>query len=199
MGHQEAGKTIFAVVLGLLIKSKKTLIIDLDENKNITKILNVQNRTNDLKEVKFNKKIYVLNLNKKICNKEEAEEIVKKIKNKYEKIIIDSSNDFLNDFVKNIDINIFLTEPNLIEINKTREMLEKYIYQLNIEKNKIKIIFNKYNKYSINYNILKNIFAEFNILGKINLNNKYNYFINKNIKIIDKKIKEEYIKIIKNI
>ena len=45
-------------------------------------------------------------------------------------------------------------------------------------------------------NILKIIFSEYNIIGKIDINNKYNLIINKNANKIDKNIKKEYLKII---
>ena len=62
--------------------------------------------------------------------------------------------------------------------------------------NKINILFNKFNKNSIDINILKIIFSEYNIIGKIDINNKYNLIINKNANKIDKNIKKEYLKII---
>lgn len=65
--------------------------------------------------------------------------------------------------------------------------------------NKINILFNKYNKNSIDINILKNIFSEFNILGKLNFDEKYNLIINKNGITCDNKIMKEYININKKI
>ena len=181
------------------MNNKKTLIIDLDENKNINKILNLKSNREIFKEEKFNKNISVLNLNKKICVEKEAKKIVEgKLKN-YEKIIMDTSNNSFEEIEKTADIYIFLIEPNITEINKSKKILEKYIYEYNIPKNKIKIIFNKINKYSIDYNILKNIFSEYRIIGKLKLNIKYNYLINKNIKIIDEEIKLDFLKIISKI
>ena len=39
------------------------------------------------------------------------------------------------------------------------------------DNNKINILFNKFNKNSIDINILKIIFSEYNIIGKIDINN----------------------------
>ena len=62
-----------------------------------------------------------------------------------------------------------------------------------------KEIFNKYNKNSLNMNILKKLYCGYKILGKINLNINYNLLINKNIKYINGKIKQkiktEYLKV----
>lgn len=199
IGPPGSGKTIFTIIFSLLIKNKKILIIDLDENKIISKILGIKNDKNFLEEIQYNKHIFVLNLNKKICTEKEAKNIFfEKIK-KFDKIILDYSGDKLEFPKEKGDLYICLTEPNFIQINKTKEILESYIFKYNMDPNKIKLIFNKHNFYSIDMNLLKNIFYKFNIIGKIKLNNKYNLIINKNIKIIDKEIKKDFFNIIKKI
>ena len=86
---------------------------------------------------------------------------------------------------------------NLIELNKTKKLLEKYINKWKIEKEKFNVVFNKININSINNKILNNLFSDFNILGKINFSNKYNLIINNNLKMLNKNINKEYINIIK--
>ena len=83
---------------------------------------------------------------------------------------------------------------NLIKINKL-------ILENKINYKKINIIFNKINKYSINKKIAKNIFCEFKIIGNIKLNNYCDFLINQknNYKKENKKLKNEYLKIIKKI
>ena len=83
-----------------------------------------------------------------------------------------------------------------MEIQKSKNILKIYREEWNIDNNKINILFNKFNKNSIDINILKIIFSEYNIIGKIDINNKYNLIINKNANKIDKNIKKEYLKII---
>mgnify|MGYP001111392094 FL=1 len=83
-----------------------------------------------------------------------------------------------------------------MEIQKSKNILKIYKEEWNIDNNKINILFNKFNKNSIDINILKIIFSEYNIIGKIDINNKYNLIINKNANKIDKNIKKEYLKII---
>ena len=58
-------------------------------------------------------------------------------------------------------------------------------------------MFNKYNSESISFNLLKNIFSEFEVIGKLNYRKIYNKLINKNNKysLLDKKLKKEYINI----
>ena len=66
-----------------------------------------------------------------------------------------------------------------------------------IEKNKINIVLNKYNKNSIDDNVLKNIFYDIKILGKINYDDYYNLLINKKFNTIlkNKKLELQYKKI----
>ena len=108
------------------------------------------------------------------------------IKNIYDVIIIDISSDenlnYTEFILQKTDIILFLTEGNLLEIKKAINILNFYINEWHIRNNKINIIFNKYNKNCIDEKILKNIFIDFNILGKINFNSNYSSMINKNMK-----------------
>ena len=96
---------------------------------------------------------------------------------------------------------VFIFEINYEKIKLNKEKLDELILNNKINSKKINIIFNKINKYSINKNIAKNIFKEFNIIGKIKLNNYCNYLINKNnnYKKENKKIIRQYLKIINKI
>ena len=62
---------------------------------------------------------------------------------------------------------------------RNKKIINKLIYENKINKNNIYIIFNKINKYSPNKNISTSLYKEFNIIGKISLNNYCNYSINK--------------------
>lgn len=133
------------------------------------------------------------------------EKILNKLKEKYNTIIIDTSSECFFDFTKLViklsNKNIFVTETNILEIKKAKELLNIYINQWKIDKNKFNILFNKYDKECISINLLKSIFCEFNIIGILKYNSKYNRLINKNIKnnFNDKNIREEYLKINNNI
>ena len=96
--------------------------------------------------------------------------------------------------MKNSDICLFLIEANLVEIKKAKNWLNIYTNEWKITKNKIHILINKYQEDGIADNILKNIFSEYNIIGKIKLNKKYNLLINTNYqkKYFDENIKKEY-------
>lgn len=205
----------------------KVLILDFDIlNNSIHTILGVEKysekiknkiKNNDLINNKINIKELIIKINKNInlisginllfdsrykISSLKIKNILEELKEKYDYIIIDNSAECFFEYTKNIinnsDLNIYLLEANLIEIKKAKRLLEIYNKEWNIEKNKISLLINKYNKYSIKNKILKNIFNEYKILGKINFNEKYDKLINKNYKqnkITKKEIKKEYEKI----
>ena len=92
---------------------------------------------------------------------------------------------------------VFIIEAQTEKIIRNKKIINKLIYQNKINKNNAFIIFNKINKYSPNNKIATNLYKEFNIIGKINLNNYCDYIINKNnnLKKENKKLKTKYNKI----
>lgn len=147
------------------------------------------------------------NLLADFMNYEEFDPIIQninKLKEQYDLIIIDTSNNFFFQITKRlIEISnkaIFISGANVLEVRKSKDLLEIY-KEWGIENEKINILFNKYTKESIEDEILKNIFREYNTIGKINLNEYYDKAINtNNVKIreiqkelnqIRKKIEEE--------
>lgn len=221
-GPPEVGKSILSINLAKINTHRKNRILIIDSdflNNSITTILGLKKiqENNKIEEniklnklfeyfniIKINKKINLL-INNKIINNNFLFNIllenINNLKNIYDLIIIDTNcNDNINnlkDVVKISDKCIFLSDTNLLEINKTIKLLDKFINNLNIEINKINLIFNKYNSESISYKLLKNIFSEFYIIGKVSYSEKYNKLINKNNKynLINKKIRNEYLKI----
>lgn len=188
IGDKKSGKTIFTILISKLI-NKKILIITTPENKEINIMLGIKN--NQEKLININNKIKLIK-----CEYEDLERgDVQKILKKYKYIIIDTSNMENIEKFKKITTNYFLiVEPNLIGINNSKKIINKIQ-----EKEKIKIIINKNNIYSINKIILKFIFSSNKIIAKINQNNKFNFLINNNFKIINIKIKKEFLKLIKEV
>ena len=204
-----------------MFENKKILIVDFDIlNKSIKTIFGAKQKVAEEKEIWNNNDLnnFIIKINKNIdliCgtdvifknNKKQEKEnvinILEELKNKYEIIILDTSSecfmDYTEEIIKYSDLSLFLVEANLIELKKAKRLLEIYINEWKINKEKINIIFNKYNKKSIDNNILKKLFSDFNILGYLKLNENYNYIINKNINFINKELKEEYKKIAKEV
>lgn len=187
---------------GVNINVDKNKINNIGVNKNEINDINVENYI-----VKINKKIDLISITsilfetKSKLNFIKIQEILNTVKEKYDTIIIDTSSECFFDITKNIiqlsTKNIFVTETNVLEIKKAKELLNIYINEWKIKKEKFNILFNKYDKDCIDFDLLKCIFCEFNIVGFLKYNTKYNKLINKNIKnnFCDKKIRSEYIKI----
>ena len=127
---------------------------------------------------------------------------IKHIKKMYDIIIIDTSNNYILEETKEItnisDKIIFISGANVLEVKKSKELLNLCEKEWKLDKEKINIIFNKYTKKSIEGEILKNIFKDYHILGKMELRDYYDKAINtNNIRI--KEIQKELYEIRKNI
>ena len=220
IGPGGVGKSSFCTIFAKLIKNKKILIIDFDIlNSSINSIFGTKKYPKKFKEnsskigvdkliIKVDKNINILCATKFLVDenykktKEEFSNELNVLKDKYDLIIIDNSSECFFEYTKEIlkksDLILFLVEPNLIELKKSKNLLNIYINKWKIKKEKINIVFNKININSIDNKILKTLFSDFNILGKIKININYNLIINKSFKFINKKIKNDYLKIIKN-
>lgn len=216
-GNFGSGKSLISSLLSKVIsgKNKKTLLIDLDtENCSINTIFGI---------IKYKEKqIYVedfifkiddnldvmCGVDKLINIKENynglvIKEFFERLKKDYEVIIIDVSSRMDLKYVKIIltycDRIIFLIEPNLLEISKSNKILEVFFYDFNIDVDKIKIVFNKSNKYKIAETVLEELFSEFEIIEHLDYEEKYNLLINKNMNINFEETKFEriYEKLIK--
>ena len=195
-GPPSVGKSIFSINLAKINSyensENKILIIDADIiNSSIHTILGLPKNSTTI-----NKNINLLTLNNNI------KELLEKNKNKYDLIIIDtgSCNELLElnkEIIEISNLSLFISDTNLLEINKSIKLLEKYINKLKINKDKFQIIFNKYNNKSIDFDLLGNIFSEFNIIGYLKYSVQYSELINKNNtnNLINNKIKNEYSKI----
>ena len=218
-GLYGSGKSIISAILGVYFKSKriKTLIIDFDIfNNSISTIFGVKkvpkniNKENIVFEsliIKRNKYLdlvcgieFLFNNDNKIDDYK-LKELFNKIKNKYDLIIIDTSSETYFKYSKlilnNSDKIIFLMGSNAVEIKKAKDLLKIYIEDWLIQKQKINILFNKININFVKNIIIKNIFNEIKIIGKIKFNNNYNLLINKNMNEIffSKNIKTDIKKI----
>ena len=209
----------------LIYSKKKILIIDFDIlNNSLHTILGVKKysekiskkiKENNLIKDKIGLKELKIKINKRIdlisginllfdskykINNIQFNNLFNDVKKFYDVIIIDTSSEcffnYTKDIIKKSNINIFIVEPNLLEIQKSKNILKIYKEEWNIDNNEINILFNKFNKNSIDINILKIIFSEYNIIGKIDINNTYNLIINKKANKIDESIQKEYLKII---
>ena len=209
-GPNGVGKSIIVVNLAKInVYSKnKILIIDLDiQTNSIHTILGINKYPikNNIQEeiIKINKKIDLINGKDVLLNCSNKINInkINHLKNKYDLIIIDLYSNISSELLENVvnlsNINLFISDTNLLEISKSIKLLDTYINKYKINKNKFNILFNKYNLESIDIKLLNKIFGEFNVIGYLKYNKKYNDLINKNSKnfINNKRIRNEYLKI----
>ena len=212
-GNIDINELIYLIKL----KNKKILIVDFDLMNNTTQLLldtnsfisnnneKINNYSDLIKKTKYDIDV-ISGINFLINNEEEninnINNFINYIKNYYEIIIFDTTNELLNNYLEKILLNsdeiIFISGANILEIKKSISLLEKYCIDWNIEKRKINIVFNKYTKQSVDEEIIKNIFSEFNVIGKIKNTDFIDNMVNSNnIKI--NKIKKEINKIKKKL
>lgn len=216
-GYYGSGKSLFTSLLAKTADklNLKTLIIDFDIlNNSINNLFNVSK----YKKTKIydNLEQYIIKINNNTSiftgiddlfnedNKisfEKIKELIDKFKEKYNLILFDTSSEINMKYVKTALVNvqkiIFLVEPNLIELKKSRDLLEVYLEDWEIPKYKFSIVLNKVNINSVDSEIINNIFNQIKIIGKINLSRSYTAFANNtNLSTINFR---EYEKILKKI
>ena len=208
IGNEGSGKTIITLILSELItkyKNKKILIVE--DNINNNSILNIyklknkyKNNYSKNKTIKIKKNLYLLNVKwfskNYIKNKIKIINEINKIKNKYDYIFVDVQNISSYKIYKEIiEKNILILNSNILEIEK----IKKFVNKNNIN---LKVILNNYNQNSINKNILEKTFnKKIKTIGEIENNKNFNLIINNNfnLEFLDKKTKNKFLKIIKNI
>lgn len=210
IGPPKIGKTIFSLFLSLNIKNKKILLIDLNKEKNnIIKIIENKEKNKKFDKEDFfswkkNIDIMIINKEKSYQINSEEETFLSKqfdnLKKNYDYIIIDFGDIKDNvQLLKKIDINIILVEANLLGIDDVRKILYNLAIKQKVQKDNIKIVFNKHSITSISDRILNKIFMDFEIFGYVHYDKYYNLFVNKKTEILTNRIKKEYLKIIKKI
>ncbi len=205
IGSYGVGKTIFCSLLGkTLAKTNKVLLVNFDIFSNNLKYLfdikkQITSYSIESLITKSSKNLYILNGIKYIFNETnkintyKVKELLDQLKNSFDYIVIDTSSEISLKYIKtifpNCDYNIFLIESNSLEIKKAKELLEIYVMDFNLDLNKTGIFINKYNIDSIDTNIIKQIFKDIKVLGKVNYTPKINSYINtytkNNIKVDD--------------
>lgn len=201
------------------MEGKKSIIIDFDIlNESLHTIMGVKNyeekikrkiKNNDLIQNRTNLQKNILHTNLKIdllpalniildpnykLSYKKMSNIIDELKENYDLIIIDTSSETFLDYTREIinlsNKSIFISGANLLEVRKSERLLEIYRKDWNIENEKISIVFNKCTKKSLDDTILREIFNNYDILGKIQLSDYYDLVINKNM-TEENKLKKE--------
>lgn len=215
LGERQVGKSMTIAILSKCLseKNKRILIIEMNKkdsdllfilgkNKNIKKIIKkrIKNKVIRINKKYFNKKNKLKIIKKLIINLDKNIDIIlykkiikiniiKKLEKNYDYIFIEinsEKNNYINKkLIKLINQKWIIIKPNILGLKNSKKI---------IEENKIKefkIIINNYNIYSVDEKIIKNIFNNNNVIGKINYKKEYDYIINNNFKISDNKILKE--------
>lgn len=199
-GESGVGKTCLSVLFSRYLSSqnKKVLIIELENS--IEKILKIKKEENNVKNILKNiqpveKQLYLLSdfsiiLNKlNSLNVYEIEKMMEKIRNEFEYIILDfSKNTFIKYekyLLKNSEDIIFIIEGDFLSLSKSLKTLEVYEKDFKISKNKIKIIINKLNKYSLKKADLEEYFYDYFCILNVYYNDIFTRVINNNFKRTD--------------
>ena len=229
-GTNGVGKSIFTINMAKLLaqQKNKVLIIDFDIlNNSLHTILGIKKYSEKIKEKMKNhnllKEIQVEDLIMKVSSKidliagvnllfdnkyqissTKIKNILEKVKQAYDMIIIDTTSECFFDYTREImklsNLNIFILEANLLEIKKAKKLLDIYIQKWKIPQENFNLLFNKYNQNAIDYSVLKQVFSGFSILGKLSNNSQYNLMINKGFKNnLDKRLQKEYSQIQKHL
>lgn len=208
-GNYNSGKSILTSLFAMTYKLQgfNVLIIDFDIfNKSQEKLFGVyKNINNSIIKISSNLSIFtnldlIFNSNNKITS-DKVNNLINDLKKDYEIILIDTSSEinlkFTKSILKNVDKIIFLTEGNLLELKKSKRLLEIYINDWEIPLYKFNILINKVNRFSIEKEIIKDVLENIRIIGEINFKNEYTNYINNCLKgYINTK---QYLNIIKKI
>ncbi len=192
IGNRGSGKTVIAIIIAFLLSENKNVLLITNENLLFNK--NIKNTEVNLEKeiIKYKNNFYLLN--NQYFKKEKIKTIkyLEKIKNNFNFILIDNNDLILEkEYEKITNQFILLLEPNLLEIKKSKKLLQK---------EDINIILNKVNIYSIDSSIIEKIKNQ-KIIGKIKYMKNIHLFINHEFKIeyIHPKEKNNILKIIQKI
>ena len=199
-GTPGIGKTLFSIIFALKFEEKKAKILVITFKQEVSSVFTITGVCNKGGIIKFTRYIDLFLYEN--CSKVNFFSDLKEIIKKYDYIILDiptyCRDELSRERIIFSDKIIFLLEPNIIDLKKSKMLLEIYKEDYGVSNSKIKIIFNKTNSYKIDAQILKDIFAEYEVLSFIPYDSKYTLYINKNMNITlnEKNIKEIIEKII---
>lgn len=189
-GNSGVGKsTLACAICKQFIKlKKKTLIIDFDTyNRSIPVLYNVFSKDIDYENIKnniikFSKYENLLYMEEEFFEKYELINLLKDLSKEYDQILIDTSSNVKSKFYKEIlELSsniIFVVVPTLCDLKKAINMFEILKFDFNIPIQKVKLIINKKNNYSVDSFIIQKMFGMKKITGEIKYKENFENFIN---------------------
>lgn len=197
-GNYGTGKSIISCILckEFARQKKKTLLIDFDiYNNSIKTLFNISNdiETTDIERniIKISEYEHVLcNINNIYDDETKMiyinlEKLINELRNNYDDIIIDTTSNYKDKYIKQIlnlsDDVYFIITPTINDIKKALKLYEVYVVDFGIGE-KIRLVINKENNYSIDSYIISKMFNGKEISGTLKYNEKIEIDINNKIK-----------------
>lgn len=124
------------------------------------------------------------------------EKILEMAKLKFDVIFLDVSSSLFLDSTQfavcsATDI-FFVIEPNMLSIERAKRTLSDICENWNIDKKKIKILVNKYKKYSLEKELIKELLKDYEVISFIPYSEEIEEILNMRNSNIPKSIKEEF-------
>ena len=185
----EHGKSILTCILCKEFSKlkQKTLIIDFDTyNKSIPILYNTFSKKVDYENLKnniieFSNYEHLLFIEENFLSREDLMDVIKKLKEEYHQILIDTSGNSNSKFYGKIleisDDIVFVVVPTICDLKKALNLYEVLKMDFNVPSEKLKLVINKENNYSVDHLIIQKMFG----FKKINGQMKYSEAIENNI------------------
>lgn len=167
----ELGKSILTCILckQFIKLKKKTLIIDFDTyNKSISVIYNTFPKNIDYQNIKNNiicvsEYENLLYIENNFLEGEEIFYLINELKKEYDQIVIDTSGNFKSKYYGRIleisDDIVFIVVPTLCDLKKAVNLYEVLRADFNVPNQKMKLVINKENNYSVDNSIIQRMFG----------------------------------------
>lgn len=157
---------------------KKTLIVDFDTyNKSISILYNTFSKNIDYSNIKnniieFSNYEHLLYIEDSFLEGNGIFEIINELKKEYEQILIDTSGELKNKYLGRIlevsDDIVFVVVPTLCDLKKAMNLFEILKMDFNVPEERLKLVINKENNYSVDSLIIQKMFG----MKKVNRKNE---------------------------
>lgn len=123
------------------------------------------------------------------------EKILEMAKLKFDVIFLDMSSSMFLDSTQFAVCNatdiFFVIEPNMLSIERAKRILNDICENWNIDNKKIKILVNKYKKYSLEKELVKELLKDYEVIGFVPYSQEIEQILNEDISNIPKSIRDE--------
>lgn len=156
--------------------SLTTIMEYIDKYKNIDELFDTKSKNNYLTS-----NVSVYEVQNKISDKY-YKKVYDSIFNKFDCCLVDLPNTIFLDVVgytlKRVDKILFVINPNYISIRQAQKYLEVITKIWGISADKIGIVINKIDKYSLSFQQIKSLIGKYRIVLEVEYLNNINYFLN---------------------